>query len=119
MSGARWAGACTDTARQRLQLIQDPLNPHHALDPFGANSVVHTEGHEVPDWTQPQDTEARAGEIREHLTLESEAFGDTSATCKIYVPARYRETRRYPLLIVHDGDDFLRFAGARGRCSTT
>ena len=92
---------------QRLQLIQDPLNPHQALDPFGANSVVHTEGHVVPEWTLP-DPEARRGEIVEH-TLESAAFGGPRQV-KVYKPARYRETRRYPLLVVHDGDDFLRFA---------
>ena len=91
----------------RAQLIQDPLNPHFARDPYGANSVVHTEGYEVPAWTQP-DPHARPGEIHEH-TLHSAAFGD-SRDVKVYVPARYRASRRYPLLIVHDGDDFLRFA---------
>ena len=33
------------------RLIQDPLNPHLAHDPFGANSVVHAKGYEIPDWT--------------------------------------------------------------------
>ena len=69
----------------RARLIQDPLNPHRALDPFGANSVVHTEGYEVPDWTQP-DPEARAGELRD-LTIESEAFGD-ARNVQVYLPAR-------------------------------
>ncbi len=91
----------------RAQLIRDPLNPHHALDPFGANSVVHTEGHEVPDWTQP-DPDARPGEIREHK-LASKSFGE-DRNVQVYVPPRYRTTRRYPLLVVHDGADFLRFA---------
>ena len=92
---------------QDMRLIRDPLNPHHALDPFGANSVVHTEGHEVPGWTQP-DLEARTGEIVEH-TMISEAFGGPRPV-KVYLPARYRTSRTYPLLVVHDGDDFLRFA---------
>ena len=91
----------------KAQLIQDPLNPHQALDPFGANSVVHTEGHVVPDWTQP-DPDARPGEIHEHH-LMSHAFGDRRPV-QVYLPARYRKTRRYPLLVVHDGQDFLRFA---------
>jgi enterochelin esterase family protein len=94
----------------RAQLVLDPLNPHAARDPFGANSVVHTEGYEVPAWTQPNE-EARAGEIHEHQVL-SEAFGD-SRPLQVYLPARYRPTRRYPLLIVHDGEDFLRFAGLK------
>ncbi|HEY1088922.1 MAG TPA: hypothetical protein VGE37_14560, partial [Archangium sp.] len=32
--------------------MEDPLNPHRATDPFGANSVVHGEGYTVPEWTQ-------------------------------------------------------------------
>jgi enterochelin esterase family protein len=28
----------------------------------------------------------------------------------VYLPARFRESRRYPLLVVHDGPDFARFA---------
>ena len=92
---------------QNLRLIQDPLNPHRAHDPYGANSVVHTEGHEVPDWTQP-DPEARTGEIVEH-TIQSAAFGEARPV-KVYLPARYRASRDYRLLVVHDGDDFLRFA---------
>jgi len=94
--------------RAGMQLIQDPLNEHFARDPYGANSVVHTDGYVVPDWTQP-DPEARPGEVREH-TVQSTAFGGPR-TVKVYVPARYRDSRRYPLLVVHDGDDFLRYAG--------
>jgi enterochelin esterase family protein len=92
------------------QLIRDPLNPHHALDPFGANSVVHTEGHQEPDWTQP-DEWARLGELQQH-TIRSAAFGERREL-QVYVPARYRPRRRYPLLVVHDGDDFLRFANLK------
>jgi enterochelin esterase family protein len=90
-----------------VELIQDPLNPHQATDPYGANSVVHTEGYEVPAWTRP-DPEARLGEIVDH-EVESKAFGGRRPL-KIYLPARYRESRTYPLLVVHDGDDFLRYA---------
>jgi len=32
---------------------------------------------------------------------------------QVYLPARFRETRRYPLLVVHDGDDFLRFSNLK------
>jgi hypothetical protein len=30
--------------------LQDPLNPNLARDPFGANSVAHGTGYEVPAW---------------------------------------------------------------------
>ncbi|MCA8956978.1 MAG: DUF3327 domain-containing protein [Planctomycetes bacterium] len=92
---------------QRVQLVRDALNPHQALDPFGANSVVHSEGYQVPDWTLP-DPDARCGEVREHR-LASRAFGDVRKV-QVYLPARYRPSRRYGLLVVHDGEDFLRFA---------
>ena len=91
----------------QTSLIQDPLNPHLAHDPYGANSVVHAAGYEVPDWSLP-DPEARAGRVDE-LVFGSDAFADVRPV-QIYLPALFRETRRYPLLIVHDGADFLRFS---------
>lgn len=87
--------------------ILDPLNPNVARDPFGANSVCQTAGYETPEWTLTND-EARAGEIRK-LELKSRAFRDTRSF-QLYLPPRWREFRRYPLLIVHDGSDFLRYA---------
>ena len=89
------------------RLIQDPLNPQHATDPYGANSVVHGQGYETPDWVLP-DPEARPGEIREHRFV-SDILGE-SRPLQVYVPARFRSTRRYPLLVVHDGLDYLRFS---------
>ncbi len=96
------------TERGHSRLIRDPLNPHLANDPYGANSVVHGAGYEIPAWTLPN-PEARPGHLEE-LELTSRAFGDRRRA-QVYVPARYREERRYPLLVVHDGGDFLRFAG--------
>lgn len=87
--------------------IRDPLNPVTARDPFGANSVVHSAGHVQPDWTL-YDPEARPGTIEEH-EIKSEAFKRTHGY-RLYLPARFRTTRRYPLLVLHDGDDYLRFA---------
>jgi enterochelin esterase family protein len=89
------------------RLIQDPLNPNRAHDPFGSNSVVHAEGYAVPDWTLP-DPDARRGAI-ERLTVSSDVFGDRRPV-SVYLPARFRPTRRYPLLVVHDGEDYLRFS---------
>ncbi len=87
--------------------ILDPLNPERAIDPYGANSVCETEGVERPDWTYP-DPEARAGELHD-LTMNSRALGGPRHV-RLYLPARYRTTRRYPLLVVHDGSDFVRFS---------
>jgi enterochelin esterase-like enzyme len=92
------------------ELIQDPLNPHRAHDPFGSNSVAHGAGYMVPDWTRP-DPDAREGSL-EPLTLYSRHLGRV-ASSMLYLPARFRRTRRYPVLIVHDGSDFLRYAGMK------
>ena len=91
-------------------LIQDPLNPHRAHDPFGSNSVAHSAGYTVPEWTR-RDPEAREGSL-EPIALESRALGRI-AHVMLYRPARFRRTRRYPLLVVHDGSDFLRFSGMK------
>lgn len=87
--------------------IQDPLNPKQSRDPFGANSVAHGTGYEVPPWIHP-DPSAAPGRLDE-LSIESAAFGRRQPF-GIYLPARFRATRRYPLLIVHDAHDYLRFA---------
>ncbi|MEL7060345.1 MAG: alpha/beta hydrolase-fold protein [Acidobacteriota bacterium] len=89
--------------------ILDPLNERLALDPYGANSVARV-GAERPAWTLP-DPEARAGEIT-RMSLDSEAFGERRHVL-LYLPARFRRGRRYPLLVVHDGSDFLRFSDLR------
>jgi enterochelin esterase family protein len=92
------------------QWIEDPLNKFRATDPFGANSVVHGEGYVVPEWTQ-HDPEARPGTL-EPWIVRSKAFNDTREFA-VYLPARFRKTRRYPLIWVHDGPDYLRFASLR------
>jgi enterochelin esterase family protein len=89
------------------RLIKDPINSRVAHNPFGANSVCHGTGYETPEWTQ-HDPEARPGEIRES-TIQSHAFG-RRRRLRVYLPARFRRTRRYPLLIVHDAGDYLRYA---------
>jgi enterochelin esterase family protein len=89
------------------ELVRDPLNPHLAHDPFGANSVVHAAGYVEPEWARA-DSEARPGAIIEHA-LHSAALGGERSVL-VYEPARFRSTRRYPLLVVHDGEDYLRFA---------
>ncbi len=90
--------------------IIDPLNPVTASDPFGANSVCQGFGYERPDWTQEEPL-ARRGTVDE-LRIPSRAFGD-DRSLRVYLPARFRRTRRYPLIIVHDGHDYLRYAALR------
>ncbi|MEX0708771.1 MAG: alpha/beta hydrolase-fold protein [Woeseia sp.] len=89
------------------ELVLDPLNKVIAHDPFGANSVCQAWGYERPEWTM-HDPGVRQGAIDiRHIT--SDVFGDTREL-QVYLPARFRKNRRYPLLIVHDGIDYLRYA---------
>lgn len=92
---------------QARRLLQDPLNPARAHDPFGSNSVVYGAGYEVPAWSEPEH-ETREGHIEEH-EIHSQAFGGTRPF-QLYLPARFRRLRRYPLLVVHDGLDYVKFA---------
>jgi enterochelin esterase-like enzyme len=87
--------------------IRDPLNHRFARDPFGANSVCPGAGYVRPEWTHPDD-ETREGRI-EQLTFSDTPWGDNRRV-DLYLPARFRRSRRYPLLVVHDGGDYQRYA---------
>jgi enterochelin esterase family protein len=89
------------------QLVVDELNGVLAHDPFGANSVCQGFGYQRPVWTR-HDAEARSGALTK-LEIDSRAFQDRRET-HIYLPARFRRNRTYPLLVVHDGLDYLRYA---------
>ena len=92
------------------ELVLDPLNDVLAHDPFGANSVCQGYRYERPDWTEFDD-ETRAGSLELHA-LKSAAFRERREI-QVYLPARFRRNRRYPLLVVHDGPDYLRFAALK------
>jgi len=87
--------------------MEDPLNANRARDPFGANSVAHGAGYEAPAWIH-HDPSVREG-VLDEVFVDSKTFGRRGIG--VYLPARFRRTRRYPLLVVHDGHDYLRYAG--------
>jgi enterochelin esterase-like enzyme len=90
--------------------VEDPLNPNRARDPFGANSVLQSEGYETPAWVN-YDAQARPGTL-ERFAFHSHAFSSPRSV-QVYLPARFRRSRPYALLVVHDGNDYLRFTGMR------
>ena len=92
---------------RREEYLNDPLNPKLAQGPFGASSVCAATGYAVPDWTQP-DPEARTGKFAP-MSLRSKALR-RDQQFSVYTPARFRELVRYPLLVVHDGYDYLDYA---------
>lgn len=87
--------------------IKDPLNPHIASDPFGANSVCRTYGYRQPSWSLPNE-QADTGSIVDEV-LASEKFKD-SRNIRIYLPPEVATDDGYPLLIMHDGTDFMTYA---------
>ena len=92
---------------ESYERFNDPLNPHRSHSPMGSSSVVFGSGYETPDWVLHH-PDARSGEIVERV-VTSRALGRES-TIKVYLPARFRRTATYPLLVVHDGDDMLQYA---------
>src|SRR5699024_3467923 len=81
-----------------------------AHSPVGSSSVCQAAGYEVPEWVYPQ-ADARPGELID-LTLPSKALRRTTHN-RVYLPARFRRSSSYPLLVVHDGDDYLTYSAMR------
>ena len=88
--------------------VTDPLNLNYATDPHGANSVCETWGYSPPDWAEPE-AAAGAGSI-ERLRIDSGALGGPREV-GIYLPAGYAAEQIHPLVIVHDGHDYVDHAG--------
>jgi enterochelin esterase family protein len=88
------------------ELVLDPRNPERAGDPFGENSEARTFGYERPEWSLPRG--APAGRI-ERIAVASRAFGEVREA-GVYLPAGHDPARAYPLVVIHDGDDFVAFA---------
>ena len=95
---------------EHYERFNDPLNPKLSHSPVGSSSVCFGPGYETPDWVEP-DQDARPGEMRE-LLVPSRALG-RDAVVRVYLPARFRTTTSYPLIVVHDGDDFLQYAAMK------
>lgn len=92
-------------------LIEDPLNPRAANHPFGANSVCEAAGYVEPDWASRHE-DVPPGSLRDYSTNSAALRREARAT--IYVPAGFTDTPDvpYPLVVVHDGGDYLNYAAA-------
>jgi enterochelin esterase family protein len=91
----------------RHQILLDPLNPNRSDCPYGEKSVVTGARYQPPEFSRVRPA-VRRGEILS-LSVDSRVFGERREFL-LYLPARYRDDRTYPLLIVHDGPDYLRYA---------
>lgn len=88
--------------------ILDPLNPFTAPGGFGSNSELR-----MPDYIPP--AEIIYDPSIPHGTLESTSFFSVnmndSRTIQIYLPPGYAQsTQDYPMVLVHDGSEYLSFA---------
>lgn len=95
---------------EHYERFNDPLNPHRSHSPMGGSSVCFAAGYQTPAWALP-DEEARPGELVD-FSMASRALG-REAKVTVYLPARFRRTATYPLLVVHDGSEFMQYAAAR------
>ncbi len=84
--------------------FDDPHNPRRATDPFGSHSVAYGPHYPEAWWTQPS---LNGGELRRGF-VESQAYGQRRFV-RWYHPAG--GGTNLPLLVVHDGSDFVQHAG--------
>ena len=95
---------------EHVETMNDPLNPKVSYSPVGTSSVCFAHGYTTPEWTEP-DPDARPGALTE-IVVPSRALR-RDCPVMVYLPARFRRAHVYPLLVVHDGGDFLQYAAAK------
>jgi enterochelin esterase-like enzyme len=93
-----------------VERFNDPLNPKLSHSPFSASSVCFSYGYTTPEWTFPDDN-AAPGDLTE-LVVDSRAM-HRDCPVTMYLPARFHRSQSYPLLVVHDGGEFLQYAAAK------
>lgn len=87
--------------------MADPRNPRRAFDPFGSNSVCPAATYVEPEWVYPDPASRKGSLVEVHMV--SRVYHQRRSY-HMYVPAEARPGKQFPLLIVHDGADFLNFA---------
>lgn len=85
--------------------VNDPLNPITTTNPFGTNSVCRGYGYRVPDFAEIH--EGTPNGSFEDQWISSKLGGERKVT--VYLPAGFDRGRRYPLVFVHDGGDYLTY----------
>lgn len=109
-AGSRFEYQLEAAYGEHRERSNDPLNHRLAHSPMGSTSVCYARGYQIPEWTQPN-PEARPGELID-IVVPSRALR-RDCDVQVYLPARFRRTGRYPLLVVHDGGDYLHYAAAK------
>lgn len=88
---------------RRAELI-DPLNPATTTNPFGSNSVATGAAYELPAWAEPR-ADVVGGHLGE-IRIRSRVWGERRHH-GLYLPRAPVDSGGLPLVVVHDGDDFV------------
>jgi len=96
--GTRWRG------------FNDPSNPDLARSPVGDASVCYGAGYRAPHWAR-YDSTVSPGDLVE-IKLRSRVQSRENRVT-LYLPPGFALTARYPLLVVHDGGDYLGYASMK------
>ena len=99
------------TLRGRTRQIDDPANPPTAPNPFGANSVLTGRSYQLPSFVR-EPVEPIRGQLHE-VRVTSGALGRRHHY-HVYLPEGFKARTGHPVLLVHDGTDFLRFGDLGG-----
>jgi len=93
-----------------IESLDDPLNHRRSRDPWGSASVLEAEGYETPPWAVHDPAVAQGSLVEVKIDSRSLA---REARITLYLPARLRPGDELPLLVLHDGGDYLEYAGMR------
>lgn len=89
------------------RLILDPLNPDVSTAPFGSNSIASGKDYRPPAWLTAESIPP--GAIHQ-FPVKSRIWGRRKDH-QIYIPALQLSDRPLPLLLLHDGPEYVRYAG--------
>lgn len=87
------------------RMIADPSNPAAARDPFGSNSVATGPNYIAPSWIDFSGSDCEIVDVE----IESEVWGRARRHQLMYPPG-YSAGSPIPLLILHDGPDYVDYA---------
>jgi enterochelin esterase-like enzyme len=90
--------------------FNDPDNPRLSRSPVGDCSVCYGPGYAVPDWATVH-VDTKRGTLTELQVHSRTQARDNRIT--LYQPAGLDTSERYPLLVVHDGGDYLGYASMK------
>ena len=93
-------------------LAPDPSNPRRAGGPFGEKSVIEFPGYQPPAWLAAADQAPPPATTG--LAVPSRVLGARVPVQLWRSPAGVRPGRPLPLLVVHDGPEYARYAALLG-----